>query len=1243
MWVGAPGEPIPTGVAIRITNLQNGEPVAGATVTWESFGPNGVVVHASAQSDAKGLASAVWQLGTSAGEQQLLVSVRSGQRTGELKLRALAVPHVVAQLRISVDSLTVVRLGDSLPISVTAVDPYGNVFAPSAPRLSSTDSTVGMVTGSVFVAGPRRGVTELEIVSDYMTAHIPLRVVQHVAAIIPETNALTFTSLGAQLPIRYTVVDDRGRLVADTTATLSLADTTIAQLSDTVVGASKPGSTELRFSVGAATTTIPVAVQQRIALLRLQPDTVRFDALRDTTTIQLVAIDSLGFPVLNPDLVYELSDAQVVTLAGASLLEATNPGVSALTLRDPITGVSATMPIVVQQRVSTIQVSPITFDALEDTVPITVMAVDRLGSPVAGASLAYSINDPGVATIESGGRLRSHGQGNAVVTVSDLDNGATGSADIVVSQRVASLSLSADSLAFDALGDSVLLSVVARDRLGELALSATASCSSSDPSVAAVGLAGVVHSLRNGSSMIVCRSTEGPADTAIVDVAQRVDRIQLSRDTLIFESLNAVLQVPAIPVDRLGSSVQGVPIAYAASDSTVAHVDSAGNVQAIGNGTASITLLSGGVREEVWLRVQQRPVRVLVSTDTIHFDALGDSHIVTAVALDSLGSTVVNAESRIVTQDSVIAQIVDATTVRAMANGFTQVKVVVGDAEADFVVSVRQIPTRIVTTLQTSDSVLDVSFGSTIPVICEARDRNDYRTPDIPSVEPSAGARWVGTRCDSLRALRSGADTLRVTVGTAYQSVGLVLTVGPPAQLGSAPFVARTTVGPEETFVSWLPPDDETRRPAIWVRTLGESSWLQQDVADRQSSVAFQGFAPGTTLEIATALAEPNGSTAGSRVDTVTVGDGAPCRRFAGYAGYQLRVFCTGGDLLDWISSNGLDAESVHCRNESVAALRDDLPNCVYEAGSERLVLLRGLDNHFRPGPTLSRSTLRAAYLQTLFGRSGPEATIWQPDPAFGNPLPVARVGAVTGYQSAVSWSTSVNAVGSVTWFEPPNPNGGIVIYHEGHGGDATDIGAETISWLLQRNWSVVALTVPRMDHMDLRNRNSNEANPLWRMLYGIGQVTEWVHRSWAPDHDPVVVAVGRSGGGWASLLYAALDERIDATAVVSGFVPLSQRLDVWNLGDWEQIDPVTFGSIDYTDIVRLADTRELLLTYSEFDDCCFRVTAADPFKEWLDQEALSAPAKLTTVLQSGRQHGLASEGYAALGRLLDRALARGH
>src|SRR3989442_10768411 len=97
---------------------ESGRPLAGATVTWAAIGRN-AVASGSARSDEKGLATAVWQLGTDVSEvQQLQVLVRGAHRNAELTLRARAIPHVVAQLRVAVDSPAVLRLGDSLSVSV---------------------------------------------------------------------------------------------------------------------------------------------------------------------------------------------------------------------------------------------------------------------------------------------------------------------------------------------------------------------------------------------------------------------------------------------------------------------------------------------------------------------------------------------------------------------------------------------------------------------------------------------------------------------------------------------------------------------------------------------------------------------------------------------------------------------------------------------------------------------------------------------------------------------------------------------------------------------------------------------------------------------------------------------------------------------------------------------------------------------------------------------------------------------
>lgn len=991
LWLGAPGEALPTAVRLRVTD-DAVRPLPGASLTWEAVGRNAQVLSPAIQSNSSGLATAGWQLGTDAAEEQRLhVLVRTSRHQSEVVIKARAVPHVVSQLRVLADTPAVLRLGDTLAIPVSAIDPYGNVFPAPEVALSVVDSAFGAVAGQGVVGGPRRGRTSLRVVSHGVVVHLPLEVTQYVATIHPLADTIQLSSLGAEVPVSYAVGDDRGRLVMDTVAAMAVADTTVAQVVDGRVRSLARGVTTLRLELGSAEATVGVEVDQRVASLELRRDTIRFDALLDTTTIYAIARDSLGSLISQPAIVVQVGDGEIATVAGQRTLQALTTGVTVVTLRDPATGVSTSATVIVTQRIVSIDFAqaPLVFDALDDTIIVAATPRDRLGSPVVGAVLDYSVSDSTIVGLDGGNRARSIREGQVVITARDPESGTI----------------------------------------------------------------------------------------------------------------------------------------------------------------------------------------------------------------------------------------------------------------ADVVASVRQVPTSIVASLRTVDSVVDLSISSLIPVACEARDRNDYLIPGAPSVEPSSGARWTGTRCDSLRVLRSGFDTLRLTAGSARASLDLLLVVRPPELPSAAPaVVARATAGPDETFVSWVPQDPEVDAAAVWIRTRGAPSWDQLDVPDARSWISLPGHAPGTTLEVALALTDVRGSIRGARMDTVTVGDADTCRGFAGYAGTDLRVFCTGPDLLTWVSARGLDSQSVRCGNESLLVLRDGLPNCVFQAGSERLVLLRGLDDRFRPGPALPRPLLRAAYLHVLFGRSSPEATVWQDDPAIGTALPIARVGVVTGYQSAISWNSEVNSIGVITWFEPPNHNGAIAIYHEGHGGDATEIGAETISWLLQRGWSVISLNLPRVPHMYLRDLHSQEDNPLWRLLYGIGQVTEWIHRSWAPGRDPVVVAIGSSGGGWASLLYAALDQRIDATAVVSGFVPVSQRLEEsgFNLGDWEQVDPSTFGALDYTDVVRLANTRDLLLTYSELDDCCFRMSSVDPFAQWLSAAVDEAPAPLTTVISSGGQHGFTPGGYAALQELLDRALARG-
>ncbi len=89
---------------------------------------------------------------------------------------------------------------------------------------------------------------------------------------------------------------------------------------------------------------------------------------------------------------------------------------------------------------------------------------------------------------------------------------------------------------------------------------------------------------------------------------------------------------------------------------------------------------------------------------------------------------------------------------------------------------------------------------------------------------------------------------------------------------------------------------------------------------------------------------------------------------------------------------------------------------------------------------------------------------------------------------------------------------------------------------------------------------------------------------------DPKRVAVaGLSGGGWQTVFLSSLDERVTLANPVAGYSSLLTRIDVpADLGDPEQMPTEMATVADYCHLTALIAPRPTLLTYNEFDQCCF-------------------------------------------------------
>lgn len=113
------------------------------------------------------------------------------------------------------------------------------------------------------------------------------------------------------------------------------------------------------------------------------------------------------------------------------------------------------------------------------------------------------------------------------------------------------------------------------------------------------------------------------------------------------------------------------------------------------------------------------------------------------------------------------------------------------------------------------------------------------------------------------------------------------------------------------------------------------------------------------------------------------------------------------------------------------------------------------------------------------------------------------------------------------------------------------------------------------------------------------------------PEVDSARLAVtGLSGGGWQSILIAALDTRVALAHPVAGYASIRSNVRYGDFGDSEQA-PADFGRLaDYAHLTALVAPRWLLLTYNASDDCCFQadhslpplVAAAEPVYRLLGQ-----------------------------------------
>ena len=294
---------------------QNGQVMAGTTVTWASSAPAVATVGAS------GLVTAVAN-GTAT------ITATAGPASGSA---TVTVAQEVSAVTVTPDTATVLE-GDTLRLAATATDANGQVVAGVDFTWASGDTAVAVVDSTGLVTGVGAGEVQVMATAAGVTGLATLTVLARVpttVAVTPDTVMLTAVEQTAQLTAE--VRDQAGRVMDVIPVAWSSADTTVAVVDSTgLVTAVGSGAATITARAGEASGDALVTVMQSADSVTVSPPANTI-AVGDTLRLVAEAYDESGHAMAGASFTWSSSNAAVATVDPSGLVRGAGEGTATIT------------------------------------------------------------------------------------------------------------------------------------------------------------------------------------------------------------------------------------------------------------------------------------------------------------------------------------------------------------------------------------------------------------------------------------------------------------------------------------------------------------------------------------------------------------------------------------------------------------------------------------------------------------------------------------------------------------------------------------------------------------------------------------------------------------------------------------------------------------------------------------------------------------------------------------------------
>ncbi|MCA9739802.1 MAG: Ig-like domain-containing protein [Gemmatimonadetes bacterium] len=320
-------------------------------------------------------------------------------------------------------------LGQSTVLQAVVKDANGRALSPPL-TWSSDDATVATVDGTGRITAVGNGSTAVAVQAGDAQARVPVRVEQRPSQLGLSPDSVTFSALGDTVVLQVIAIDEGGSPLSGPYggwASSDAAVVTVDSLGRTV--ATGGGAALVSLEIGGRTASVPVTVRQEVAAVQLDADSARFTWIGERATLSATARDANGFAIESIHVVWGSTNAGVASVDSAGGAVAHAPGTAAIIAS--ASAASDTAWVTVAPEPAEIRVTPSTITlAPGGGVTLGATVLDRGGTPVAGAVVAWSSADPSVARVDASGRVTAVAIGS--VTVTAAIGGLRGTVEVAV-------------------------------------------------------------------------------------------------------------------------------------------------------------------------------------------------------------------------------------------------------------------------------------------------------------------------------------------------------------------------------------------------------------------------------------------------------------------------------------------------------------------------------------------------------------------------------------------------------------------------------------------------------------------------------------------------------------------------------------------------------------------------------------------------------------------------------------------